>query len=179
MITLKGNPPLDLIPGVLRFTYVENRGAAFGMLADNRWVFLILSAITIICIIAFMIVSKPKNRLERAGLALILAGGVGNMIDRVMLGYVIDFIDFCAFPKVWAWVFNIADSCICIGVGLLVLYVIMLSVAEYKASKIDKNQVEAAVPDDVGGSGEHTVCHAKKCARGRDGDSGNDSKKEE
>lgn len=130
VIYLEGNAPFYFIPGFLRFSYVENRGAAFGMLADNRWVFLILSSLTIICLIVFMFVSKPKCRMERVGLALILAGGIGNMIDRVFLGYVIDFIDFYS---IWNYVFNIADSCVCIGVALLILYVIKLSIDEYKA----------------------------------------------
>ena len=60
VIYLEGNAPFYFIPGFLRFSYVENRGAAFGMLADNRWVFLILSSLTIICLIVFMFVSKPK-----------------------------------------------------------------------------------------------------------------------
>ena len=160
VILLEGQPSFYLIPGVLRFTYVENRGAAFGMLADNRWVFLALSTLTIVCLLGFMIYSKPKSRLERAGLALVLAGGIGNMIDRVLLGYVIDFIDFCAFPKLWNWVFNVADSCICIGVGLLIIYIIKLSVSEYKAEKNRREGNESTSDTDCGNTGERTSCHA-------------------
>ena len=160
VILLEGQPSFYLIPGVLRFTYVENRGAAFGMLADNRWVFLVLSTLTIVCLLGFMIYSKPKSRLERAGLALVLAGGIGNMIDRVLLGYVIDFIDFCAFPKLWNWVFNVADSCICIGVGLLIIYIIKLSVSEYKAEKNRRESNESTSDTDCGNAGERTSCHA-------------------
>ena len=160
VILLEGQPSFYLIPGVLRFTYVENRGAAFGMLADNRWVFLVLSSLTIDCLLGFMIYSKPQSRLERAGLALVLAGGIGNMIDRVLLGYVIDFIDFCAFPKLWNWVFNVADSCICIGVGLLIIYIIKLSVSEYKAEKNRREGNESTSDTDCGNAGERTSCHA-------------------
>ena len=160
VILLEGQPSFYLIPGVLRFTYVENRGAAFGMLADNRWVFLVLSTLTIVCLLGFMIYSKPQSRLERAGLALVLAGGIGNMIDRVLLGYVIDFIDFCAFPKLWNWVFNVADSCICIGVGLLIIYIIKLSVSEYKAEKNRREGNESTSDTDCGNAGERTSCHA-------------------
>ena len=157
VIYLEGNAPFYFIPGFLRFSYVENRGAAFGMLADNRWVFLILSSLTIICLIVFMFVSKPKCRLERVGLALILAGGIGNMIDRVFLGYVIDFIDFYS---IWNYVFNIADSCVCIGVALLILYVIKLSIDEYKASKKAAADEKNADSDSTDGDNERTACRA-------------------
>ena len=82
------------------------------------------------------------------------------MIDRVLLGYVIDFIDFCAFPKLWNWVFNVADSCICIGVGLLIIYIIKLSVSEYKAEKNRREGNESTSDTDCGNAGERTSCHA-------------------
>ncbi len=178
VILLEGQPSFYLIPGVLRFTYVENRGAAFGMLADNRWVFLVLSTLTIVCLLGFMIYSKPQSRLERAGLALVLAGGIGNMIDRVLLGYVIDFIDFCAFPKLWNWVFNVADSCICIGVGLLIIYIIKLSVSEYKAEKNRRESNESTSDTDCGNAGERTSCHAPEPTNDNGGEStGKDQEK--
>ena len=178
VILLEGQPSFFLIPGVLRFTYVENRGAAFGMLADNRWVFLVLSTLTIVCLLGFMIYSKPQSRLERAGLALVLAGGIGNMIDRVLLGYVIDFIDFCAFPKLWNWVFNVADSCICIGVGLLIIYIIKLSVSEYKAEKNRREGNESTSDTDCGNAGERTSCHAPEPTNDNGGEStGKDQEK--
>ena len=178
VILLEGQPSFYLIPGVLRFTYVENRGAAFGMLADNRWVFLVLSTLTIACLLGFMIYSKPQSRLERAGLALVLAGGIGNMIDRVLLGYVIDFIDFCAFPKLWNWVFNVADSCICIGVGLLIIYIIKLSVSEYKAEKNRREGNESTSDTDCGNAGERTSCHAPEPTNDNGGEStGKDQEK--
>lgn len=178
VILLEGQPSFFLIPGVLRFTYVENRGAAFGMLADNRWVFLVLSTLTIVCLLGFMIYSKPQSRLERAGLALVLAGGIGNMIDRVLLGYVIDFIDFCAFPKLWNWVFNVADSCICIGVGLLIIYIIKLSVSEYKAEKNRRESNESTPDTDCGNAGERTSCHAPEPTNDNGGEStGKDQEK--
>ena len=63
------------------------------------------------------------------------------MIDRVMLGYVIDFIDFCAFPNLWKWVFNIADACVCVGVGILMLWLILDMVKEYKQEKQNKTNI--------------------------------------
>ena len=110
------------LPGVLDFTYVENRGAAFGILADHRWVFLVLSVAAIAAIFAYIIISKPRSRLLLISLGLIAGGGIGNMIDRVRLGYVVDFIDV-TFVKFY--VFNIADSCVCVGCALLILWMIL------------------------------------------------------
>lgn len=129
---------LYLIKGVLRFTYVENDGAAFGMLGEHRWIFMILSTIGIAAVLIYMWKFRPESKLACTALAFIVGGGVGNMIDRVRLGYVIDFIDFCAFPKVWMWVFNIADSFVCVGAGILILYLIMDIIKEGKQEKLKK-----------------------------------------
>ncbi len=139
----------ELIPGVLRFTYVENRGAAFGMLADHRWVFIIVSTLALAAIAFYLFKFKPQGWLVRCSLAFIIGGGIGNMIDRTLLGYVIDFIDFCAFPKLWMWVFNIADSFVCVGAGMLILYLILDTVKvtrEEKAAKAAR-AAEAASQD--------------------------------
>lgn len=127
--------PLEIIPNVFRFTYVENRGAAFGMLDDKRWVFMIISTIAIIGLLIYLLKFSGNNNLLNIGLSLVIGGGIGNMIDRVAYGYVVDFLDFCAFPKVWMWVFNVADSCVCIGAGLIALYLIIDIVKEAKKGK--------------------------------------------
>ena len=119
-----------LIEGVLNFTYVENRGMAFGLLVDHRWVFMLLSVIGIGALCAYMWYFV-KGTLGRVSLALIIGGGVGNMIDRIWLGFVVDFIDFCAFDF-WVWVFNIADACVCVGAALFCLDLILDLVREYK-----------------------------------------------
>ena len=124
---------LVLIPGVLRFTYVENRGMAFGMLSDHRWVFMLLSVVGIALIGAYMWF-YVKDRMGRIALSLIIGGGIGNMIDRVAYGFVVDFIDFCAFDF-WKWVFNIADSAVCVGAGMFILYLILDTVKELKKQK--------------------------------------------
>lgn len=138
VILLEGEAPYYVIDGVLRFTYVENRGAAFGMLDDHRWVFLILSSVTIVGLCVYLAIRPPKSRWVRASLTLIIGGGIGNMIDRVLLGHVVDFIDFCAFPEYWMWVFNVADSCICVGVGMLTLYLILDLIRDIKSEKAAK-----------------------------------------
>ena len=138
---------VDIIPGVLRFTYIHNDGAAFGSMDEQRWIFMVLSSVAIIGILVYLFWKKPQNKLLLSSLILITGGGIGNMIDRVALGYVIDFIDFCAFPKIWMWIFNIADSCVCVGAGLLMLWLILDMIREYKSEKAKKVN-ETAVGED-------------------------------
>ena len=137
---------IDIIPGVFRFTYIQNDGAAFGSLDNARWVFMILSTVAIIGILAYMFWKKPQNKLMLAALTLIVSGGIGNMIDRIALGYVIDFLDFCAFPKVWMWVFNVADSFVCFGAGLLILWLVLDMIRDYKTEKAKKAQSASEEP---------------------------------
>ena len=134
---------VDLIPGVLRFTYIQNDGAAFGSLDDARWVFMVLSTVFIVAILGYMFWKKPQNKLLLSALILITGGGIGNMVDRILLGYVIDFIDFCAFPKIWMWVFNVADSFVCVGAGLMMLSVILEIVEESKKKKEKQENKES------------------------------------
>jgi signal peptidase II len=135
---LKDIVSVELIPGIFRFTYVENRGAAFGMLSDNRWVFMIISTLAIGALIVYLWKFRPDSRLACLALSMIAGGGIGNMIDRVALGYVVDFIDFCAFPNLWMWVFNIADAFVCVGAGLLILWLIISMAQESREQKIKR-----------------------------------------
>ena len=134
--------PFYVIKGVFRFSYVENRGAAFGMLDDHRWVFMIISTVAIVGIIFYMWKFCRDSKLLCLGLSLIVGGGIGNMIDRVLLGYVIDFLDFCAFPKLWMWVFNIADACVCVGAAIVVLSLLLDIVKESKKKSEIKTEGE-------------------------------------
>ena len=129
---------VDIIPDIFRFTYVENKGAAFGMLSDSRWIFMVTSVIAILALLVYLWKFRPDSILACTAISMIIAGGIGNMIDRVALGYVIDFLDFCAFPNLWMWVFNIADVCVCIGGALLVLWLIISMVDDAKKEKAQK-----------------------------------------
>ena len=129
---------IAVIPGIFNFTYVQNDGAAFGMLDDQRWIFLVLSTVAIIGILGFMFWKKPQDKLLLSALTLVVSGGIGNMIDRIALGYVIDFIDFCAFPEIWKWVFNVADSFVCIGAGIMILWLILDMIRDYKKEQAAK-----------------------------------------
>ncbi|MBQ4044695.1 MAG: signal peptidase II [Clostridia bacterium] len=121
-----------LWPGVLHFTYVENTGAAFGMLKNHRWVFLIVSTAAILLIVGYILWTKPKSMLERIALASIAGGGIGNMIDRVARGFVVDFIDVTCIDF---YVFNVADSFVCVGCGLMILWLFLDEAAQRKAKK--------------------------------------------
>ncbi len=118
--------PIDTKPlwqGVLHLTYVENRGAAFGMLASSRWVFMIVSTAAILALLVwFLFFTKKPTYLGTAAISLIVSGGIGNMIDRVAVGYVVDFIDFRLINFA---VFNVADIFVCVGAGLLVLAILL------------------------------------------------------
>ena len=132
---LKGEDPVPLIRGILRFSYVENPGAAWGMLSNHRWVFMVFSAVAIAVITIYLIRRDPPLLLC-VSLSLILSGGIGNMIDRIVRGYVVDFVDFCLIHFA---VFNFADTLVCVGAGLLVLILILDTVKERKAGKTEKN----------------------------------------
>lgn len=134
-----------LIPDVFHFTYVENRGAAFGMLADHRWVFMVLSSAAILFMLGWLLYEKPKSWWVRVSVAFILAGGIGNMIDRVRLGYVVDFID-CRFIDFY--VFNVADSFVCVGCGMFLVYAVW---QEWKTAKEKKAGVSTEKGSEDGG----------------------------
>ena len=121
----------EVIPSVLNVTYVQNTGAAFGILGEQRWIFIVVSAIMIVLLTLFLARAKGYHKLVYISAALILGGGVGNMVDRLSLGYVIDYIDFCAFPSLWRWVFNAADTAVCVGAGLLIVYLLFLDSKAY------------------------------------------------
>ena len=114
---------VEVIKNILRFSDVENRGAAFGMLRDARWVFITVTVISVAAIVWWMVFRRPESRLLRVSLLLILSGALGNLIDRVMLGYVTDMIDvaFIDFP-----VFNFADCCVVVGAVLFAIYVLFV-----------------------------------------------------
>ena len=129
---LKGGDAVTVIPGVVQLRYVENRGAAFGMLADSRWVFMIISVAMILGIGSALFLGHVDKLRIAVPMAMVLSGGIGNMLDRVYLGYVIDFIEptFIDFA-----VFNGADSFVCVG-GAVLFFVFLVEIfKEEKAKK--------------------------------------------
>lgn len=137
---LQGNPKKGFIPYIFNLVYVENKGAAWGMFADARWVFIVVSTVAIIAVIAVLLFFSREHILFCLSLSMILAGGVGNMIDRVANGFVVDFLQFAFwedFP-----VFNGADSFVTVGAVLLIVYVVFF---DKKLFRDDKNSPKIAV----------------------------------
>lgn len=154
---------LPIIKNVFNFTYIRNDGAAFGMLDNARWVFMVFSTLAIIAVIAYMFIKKPQSKLLCISLSFIVGGGIGNMIDRVRLGYVVDFLDFCAFPKLWKWTFNVADAFVVVGAFMLIFYMILDIINEAKREKEEKLEdiecekaEEEAIADEENSSDEDT-----------------------
>lgn len=124
---------IEFIPGLIRWTYVENRGAAFGLLSGQRW---ILSAVSIVIVAAcvFCLVRKTfKTKLENICIALIAGGGVGNLIDRLARGFVVDYIDInelFSYPM-----FNLADCCVVVGTVVFAFYTVFGDMGKKKEAK--------------------------------------------
>ena len=132
VIKLDLGESFPLIKGVFHFTYIQNRGAAFGILQDQRWVFLVISTVAIAALAVMLWKNRKGSKLLCVAISMIIGGGIGNMIDRCLLGYVIDFLDFTLIDFA---VFNVADSFVCIGVGLFVLELIFEFKKEVKNGK--------------------------------------------
>lgn len=117
---LKGGRGIELIPGVFELTYLENRGAAFGMMQNQQFFFLIMTAIVLVGVV-YLYIRMPFERRYfpiRGTLTVFVAGAIGNLIDRLVLGYVVDFFYFSLidFP-----VFNVADCYVTVTVFVLIL----------------------------------------------------------
>lgn len=131
--TIKTSGTVEILGGIVKFDYVENRGMAFGMLQNYRWVFIIFTLIVILGLIIYMIKSKPTNKLFITSITLIVGGGIGNLIDRIILGYVVDYIQLSFFNPVC----NFADYCITIGTVLLIVYIIFFTQNNNKSTKLE------------------------------------------
>ncbi len=132
---------IPIIKDVLHVTYVRNPGAAMGILSENRWVFILLSLLGVAAICFYLFRYKPQEWYMYVPFSMIAGGGIGNMIDRIFYGEsfgngsVVDFIDFCAFPKLWMWIFNVADIFVCVGAGALILYLVIDIINDFKKDR--------------------------------------------
>ena len=126
---------IPFIKGFMSFYHTRNTGAAFSMFSDNRWVFMVFSAISMAIIIYLLVKEYKRHALLNVSLAMVLGGGVGNMIDRIRLGYVVDFFrtDFVDFA-----IFNVADCFITVGAVLLGVYVVFFDAKVEKRLKAEK-----------------------------------------
>lgn len=135
--SLKSLGTIPLIDEVFHLTYVENHGAAFSIL-QNKTIFLIVITSVALLIAAFLLFKgKIKGTILQTSVALIISGGIGNLIDRIRLGFVVDYLDFrlINFP-----VFNLADCFVVVGTFLLLFYELFLS-KEETTKKQDKTIV--------------------------------------
>lgn len=121
---------VSLIPGVLDLTYLENDGAAWGILDNAPWVFNTVSIIMVVVIALYLALGHASNKLYGVSLSLIVSGGIGNLIDRLSQGYVVDFIDVS--PMIKFPVFNGADCFVVIGAGMLVIILVVELIREAK-----------------------------------------------
>ena len=115
--SLQNGRSIEIAHGLVRLDFTRNTGAAFGMFQSGGWLFAAVAAIVSAGILIFFHRIAESSPLVRAGLGLILGGAIGNLADRIRLGYVVDYVDLR-----WWYVFNLADSAIVIGAGLLVLH---------------------------------------------------------
>lgn len=135
---------IPVIEDVFHITYIRNEGAAFGMLADHRWVFMSLSTVAIIALGVYLFKFCKETLFTKIGFALIIGGGIGNMIDRISLKYVVDMID-CRFIDFY--VFNFADSCVCVGAAMVCIGFILSIYRDYKSKKEGQAEPQPPVSD--------------------------------
>ena len=117
---LKPVGSVTLIPGLLEFAYVENTGASFGLFKNAMGFVLAITVVAIIAILILLFRYKKHSVFSYITSALLVAGGIGNLIDRIVHGFVVDFIHVMFFD----YIFNFADCCITIGAGLFVIHVL-------------------------------------------------------
>ena len=123
-----GQRSYTVVKGFLDITYTENTGAAFGSFSDGTLALTIITAIVISLLLAYLLIAKRKDTLLRISLVLIAGGGIGNLVDRVGLGYVRDFFEF-TFTTKWG-IFNIADCFVSVGAVMLVGYLIFVIIKD-------------------------------------------------
>jgi signal peptidase II len=145
--SLKPVPYVEVIPGLFRLSYATNRGVAFSLFADSqfdiRWILSAVSLIAALFVLSYFRRAPADKPWLNVSLALLMAGIVGNMIDRVRLGEVVDFIEL-HWHSLYSWpTFNVADSAICVGAVLLALEMLR----EERAARIRPlGGVEATTP---------------------------------
>ena len=110
------------IPFLFDLVYVENRGAAWGMFENNRWIFMVTTSVAICLMLFFIMKLANEHKMFCISLTMLLAGGIGNMIDRILQGFVVDFLQF-GFWKSFP-VFNVADCFVVIGCIMMGIYII-------------------------------------------------------
>jgi len=148
IVFCKGADPMPVINGIVSFTYTENTGAAWSMFEGQRWLLVGGTGVMLAALFVVLLCGMFKNqKLAIAGGILVFAGGLGNLIDRIFRGYVVDFIrtEFMDFP-----IFNVADCFVVIGaVWLFIYFVFVYSDPSDKKKNVEKTEEELPADDDV------------------------------
>lgn len=135
-LNLKGAGAARFIPGLVQLRYAENTGMAFSMLSGARWIFIAVTVVACVLVGIYLFSNRCKSLWLYWSFGVILSGGIGNLIDRVRFGYVVDFIEptFMNFA-----VFNIADCAVTCGAVSLIAYLVVDMIKDSKQSKEKKN----------------------------------------
>ncbi len=133
---------VSVIDNLLSLVYVENRGVAFGMLQNHVWIFAVITFLLIGAMIYLIAAKKFKGKLFAVSSFLLIGGGIGNLIDRLFRGYVVDYLQLSFFPPVC----NFADYCITIGAAIFIIVMILSPTGENK--KVNETSYELTTDDD-------------------------------
>ncbi|MCK5584615.1 signal peptidase II [Candidatus Bipolaricaulota bacterium] len=131
--TLDPGVPNNLIGNVIRLTRVHNDGGAFGIFPGGGIVFLVVSGVVSLILFLILLTMQIDSRLIRTGMAFVLAGALGNLVDRIQWGYVLDFFEIRGFP-----IFNVADACITVGAVFIVLAILFGGERNRSEGKADR-----------------------------------------
>lgn len=132
-----GGADFGFIPGIINIVYTENTGAAFSILQGRRVILIVFTVLMITALLAYIFMRrKSESPGTLTGLALVAGGGLGNLIDRVRLGYVVDYLEFrpFSFP-----IFNIADVLVCTGCGLLLLHFVLAEIRARREKTLNES----------------------------------------
>ena len=138
------NESHEIIRGVINFHYIKNTGAAWGIFSNHRWIFIAASMILIIILPIILYRYRKAHFLFCFSLSIIIGGAIGNMIDRLFIGAVTDFIEtaFMDFP-----VFNVADCFVTVGAALMFIYLIFIDKTIFRSDKKSKKEADADVQE--------------------------------
>ena len=173
--TIPEGSVIEVIKNVFNLTYIENTGAAFGMLSGHRWVFMVVSVIAILLIFFYLWKEKPESIWVKTSLAFILGGGIGNMIDRCFRTGVVDFIDadFVQYPQVSFSggfsvrltdfpIFNVADCFITVGCAALVCYLLFVELPEENRKEREKKTLALAEKESINSASAENTTESDK-----------------
>ncbi|XOQ49146.1 MAG: signal peptidase II [Eubacteriales bacterium] len=129
---LKPDSGFTVINGIFNIFYIKNKGAAFGILQNQRWFFIAVTLAISILLIISLFQYKDHTVYSYIAVILIVGGGLGNLIDRVVHGYVIDYLSFSFFPPI----FNFADCCVTVGTVFLIIHILFFSNLDSNAERV-------------------------------------------